>query len=265
MHNIFEIVVLGLVQGLTEFIPVSSSGHLVITQFLFSHASDHMFLEFLDIGTTIALFVYFRKRIWDVITNVVVKKNMNLLRNIIITALPAGIVGYLMSDFLNSSWFFGSLTVVAIALGLIGIVMVVLEKLPKASPVEHGEDLSPRRALTIGLVQILALIPGVSRSGSTIITGRLMGLNSAAAAEYSFLAALPIMFGVMLKLMLGHSERLYLMANLSTVVIGNLVAFIAGMFAVGFMMRYLSKHGLALFGWYRIGLSAILLTVVLLQ
>ena len=154
---------------------------------------------------------------------------------------------------------------VAIALGLIGIVMVVLEKLPKASPVERGEDLSPRRALTIGLVQILALIPGVSRSGSTIVTGRLMGLNSAAAAEYSFLAALPIMFGVMLKLMLGHSERVYLMANLSTVVISNLVAFVAGMFAVGFMMRYLSKHGLALFGWYRIGLSAILLTVILVQ
>lgn len=265
MHNIFETVILGLVQGLTEFIPVSSSGHLVITQILFGRASDHMFLEFLDIGTTIALFVYFRKRIWDVITNIVVKKNMNLLRNVIITALPAGIVGYFMSDFLNSSWFFGSLTVVAIALGLIGIIMVVIEKLPKASPVERGEDLSYKRALTIGLVQILALIPGVSRSGSTIITGRLMGLNSAAAAEYSFLAALPIMFGVMIKLMLGDSERVYMMANLSTLVISNIVAFIAGMVAVGFMMRYLSKHGLALFGWYRIGLSAILLTVVLLQ
>lgn len=265
MHSIFETVILGLVQGLTEFIPVSSSGHLVITQFFFSQASDHMFLEFLDIGTTVALFVYFRKRIWDVITNIVVKKNMNLLRNVIITALPAGIVGYLLSDFLNTSWFFGSLTVVAIALGLIGIVMVVLEKLPKASPVEHGEDLSVGRALTIGLVQILALIPGVSRSGSTIVTGRLMGLSSAAAAEYSFLAAIPIMTGVMLKLMLGHNERAYLTANLPTLVIGNLVAFIAGMIAVGFMMRYLSKHGLALFGWYRIGLSAILLTVVLLQ
>jgi undecaprenyl-diphosphatase len=224
-----------------------------------------MFLEFLDIGTTIALFVYFRKRIWDIITNIVVRKNLNLLRNIVITAVPAGAIGYLLSDFLNSSWFFGSLTVVAIALGLIGIVMVVIERLPKASHVEHGEDLSSGRALTIGLVQILALIPGVSRSGSTIVAGRLMGLDSAAAAEYSFLAALPIMFGVMLKLMLGHTERLYLMANLSTVVLSNLVAFIAGMVAVGFMMRYLSKHGLAIFGWYRIGLSAILLTVVLLQ
>ncbi len=265
MHNIFETVVLGLVQGLTEFIPVSSSGHLVITQFFFSQASDHMFLEFLDIGTTIALFVYFRKRIWDVITNIFVQKNMNLLRNVIITAVPAGAVGYFSSDFLNTSWFFGSLTVVAIALGLNGLVMVLIEKLPKASPVDKGEDLSPKRALTIGLVQILALIPGVSRSGSTIVAGRLMGLNSASAAEYSFLAALPIMFGVMVKLSIGHTERVYLMAHLSTIVISNLVAFVAGMFAVGFMMRYLSKHGLAIFGWYRIGLSAILLSVILLQ
>lgn len=265
MHNIFETVILGLVQGLTEFIPVSSSGHLVITQFFFSQASDHMFLEFLDIGTTVALFVYFRKRIWEVLTNIVAKKNINLLRNVIITAVPAGAVGYFLSDFLNSSWFFGSLTVVAIALALIGLVMVFIEKLPKASPVEKGEDLSPARALVVGLVQILALVPGVSRSGSTIVAGRLAGLDSAAAAEYSFLAALPIMFGVMLKLMLGHTERAYLMAHLSTIILSNLVAFVAGMFAVGFMLRYLSKHNLALFGWYRVGLAAILLTVILLQ
>ena len=265
MHNIFETVILGLVQGLTEFIPVSSSGHLVITQFFFSQASDHMFLEFLDIGTTVALFVYFRKRIWEVLTNIVAKKNINLLRNVIITAVPAGAVGYFLSDFLNSSWFFGSLTVVAIALALIGLVMVFIEKLPKASPVEKGEDLSPVRAFVVGLVQILALVPGVSRSGSTIVAGRLAGLDSAAAAEYSFLAALPIMFGVMLKLMLGHTERAYLMAHLSTIILSNLVAFVAGMFAVGFMLRYLSKHNLALFGWYRVGLAAILLTVILLQ
>lgn len=265
MQNIFETIILGLTQGVTEFIPVSSSGHLVIAQFFFSGASDHMFLEFLDVGTTAALFVYFRKRIWGICQDVFVRKNMNLLRNIIITALPAGIIGYLISDFLNSSWFFGSLAVVAVALALIGIIMVVLEKLPKANPVASGDKLSSKRALTIGLVQILALIPGVSRSGSTIIAGRLSGLSAAAAAEYSFLAALPIMFGVMLKLFIGKSERVYMMAHLPSLVLSNLVAFIAGMVAVGFMMRYLSKHSLALFGWYRIGLSAILAIVLLLQ
>lgn len=265
MYNLFETVILGLVQGLTEFIPVSSSGHLVITQLFFSQASDHMFVEFLDIGTTIALFVYFRKRIWDVLTNIVVQKNLNLLRNVIITAVPAGAIGYLLSDFLNTSWFFGSLIVVATALGLIGVVMVIVERLPKASPVESGEQLSWKRALVIGLFQIMALIPGVSRSGSTIIAGRLSGLSSGAAAEYSFLAALPIMTGVMLKLILGRTERAYLMAHLPAIAISNAVAFIAGMFAVGFMLRYLSKHGLALFGWYRIGLAAILLVIALLQ
>jgi len=264
MYNMFETIILGIVQGVTEFIPVSSSGHLVITQFFFAGASDHLFIEFLDIGTTIALFVYFRKRIWGICNDVFVKKNFTLLRNIIITALPAGIIGYLMSDILNTSWFFSSLIVVAVAIGVVGILMVVLEKLPKASS-STSEKLSPQRALAIGIAQIFALIPGVSRSGSTIIAGRLAGMSASGAAEYSFLAALPIMSGVMLKLFIGSSERAYLMSHLSIIVLSNIFAFIAGMIAVGFMIRYLSRHSLALFGWYRIGLASVLAVVILLQ
>ena len=236
-----------------------------MTQFFFVGASNHLLLEFLDIGTTIALFVYFRKRIWSICQDIFIRKNVTLFRNIIITALPAGIVGYFLSDFLNSSWFFSSLVVVAITLGLVGVVMVVLEKLPKASQVIAGEKLSPMRAFVIGIVQIFALIPGVSRSGSTIIAGRLSGLSPSSAAEYSFLAALPIMFGVMLKLFFGHSERVYLAEHLNIILIGNVFAFIAGMIAVGFMMRYLARHNLAIFGWYRIVLSAVLAVVILIQ
>jgi undecaprenyl-diphosphatase len=260
----FETIILGIIQGVTEFIPVSSSGHLVITQFFFSGASNHLFVEFLDVGTTIALFVYFRKRIWSICKDVFIKKNYNLFRNIMITALPAGIIGYLLSDIMNSSWFFASLVVVTVSIGLVGILMVVLEKIPKASST-NPDNLSPYRALAIGIAQIFALIPGVSRSGSTIIAGRLSGLSAADAAQYSFLAALPIMSGVMLKLFLGSSERAYLMDHLSVIVLSNVFAFIAGMIAVGFMMRYLSKHSLALFGWYRIALSAVLAVVILLQ
>lgn len=265
MYNLFETIILGIIQGLTEFIPVSSSGHLVIFQHFFTGASDHLFIEFIDIGTTMALLVYFRKKIVSIFRSIIIDKNYKLARNILITAIPAGIVGYFLSDFINSSWFFGSLIVVAIGLLLVGVIMIVLERLPKASEVENGEALSPWRALFIGAVQVFALIPGVSRSGSTIIAGRLAGLSAKEAAEYSFLASLPIMLGVMAKLLIGGTERAYMLSHVGMLFLSNLFAFIAGMIAVGFMIRYLSRHSLALFGWYRIGLATVVLLVVLLQ
>lgn len=261
--QILEIIILGIVQGLTEFIPISSSGHLVIVQHLFAGFSDHLLLEFINIGTFLALIVFFRKKILDIIRDVLVGRNYKLAINILLTAIPAGVVGFMLSDYIQSSLFFGSLVVVTVTLGLVGIVMVILERLPKASAVKDGEKLPPERALFIGLAQVLALIPGVSRSGSTIIAGRLAGLSPASAAEYSFLASLPIMFGVTLKTLIGDQEYLY--ENLGLLVVGNVAAFIAGLLAVGFLMKYLANHGLAVFGWYRIGLATVLGMVLLLQ
>ncbi len=262
MH-LFEVIVLGLIQGLTEFIPISSSGHLVIAQTVFGHGADHLFLEVINIGTFMALLVYFAPKIIEITKDVFVNKKIRLARNILVTAVPAGIVGYLAADFISNGAFFSSIWVVTATLFIVGVVMVVLEKLPKLSHTENGEKLTVFRALTIGLAQMLALIPGVSRSGSTIITGRLMGLSPKEAAEYSFLASLPIMAGVTLKVFIDNPA--YLEAHLSTVIIGNLVAFISGLFAVGILMRYLAHHSLAIFGWYRIGLATIILAVLLLQ
>ena len=262
MH-MFEIIFLGLTQGLTEFIPISSSGHLVIAQHFFSGTSDHLYLEFINIGTFLALVVYFRAKIVDIIRDIFVNHKYQLALNIMITAVPAGLIGFGLAKFIDSTAFFGSLVVVTVTIGVVGLVMVLLERFPKASAVSDGQSLSHKRALVIGLVQILALIPGVSRSGSTIIAGRLAGFNPAAAAEYSFLASLPIMLGVCLKVLV--SDRSYLMANLVPLLIGNAVAFAAGLLAVGFLMKYLSNHSLAIFGWYRIGLAAVLTVVLLLQ
>lgn len=264
MLTLLQTIILGLIQGFTEFIPVSSSGHLVIAQVLMSGVSDHLLIEFLDLGTTLALIIYFRKKIYEILHNIFIGRNYRLARNLLLTAIPAGIVGYLLSDFLNSSWFFGSIVVVAIGLIVVGIVMIVLEKIPKASDVKNGEALSAKRALVVGIVQVFALIPGVSRSGSTIIAGRLAGLSTKEAAEYSFLASLPIMLGVSLKLFAGHTERAYLMTHFSTVLISNIFAFIAGMIAVTFMLNYLRRHSLAVFGWYRVALGVAVLTTVLL-
>ena len=263
MWQWLESIILGLIQGLTEFIPISSSGHLVIAQTFMNGASDHLFLEFINIGTMVALLIFFRKRIWNIITDVFVKKNYTLARNIIITAVPAGIVGYVLADFIAETPFFMSATVVVFTLAIVGIAMVVLEKLPKLSPVESGAKMPWWRALIIGGAQVLALIPGTSRSGSTIIAGRLVGLSAAEAAEYSFLASLPIMAGVTLKVL--SSDTTYLVDNAAMLLISNTAACVSGLLAVGFLMRYLAKHSLAVFGWYRIALAAILALILIIK
>ena len=255
MWHWLEAIFLGAIQGLTEFIPISSSGHLVIAQTFLSGASDHLFLEFINIGTLAALLVFFRKKIAAIALQVVLSRDYKLARNIIITALPAGLVGFLLAGFIGSAAFFSSAVVVVVMLALVGVVMVLLEKIPKLSTVEDGAKLSVGRAAVIGVAQVLALIPGTSRSGSTIIAGRLMGLAPAQAAEYSFLASLPLMAGVTLKVVLTNTN--YMLEHAGTLIVSNLAAFIFGLFAVGFLMRYLSRNSLAVFGWYRIGLAVV--------
>ncbi|MES2876564.1 MAG: undecaprenyl-diphosphate phosphatase [Patescibacteria group bacterium] len=264
--TIIEAIILGIIQGLTEFIPVSSSGHLVITQsLLFGREVDHLFIQALDFGTLLALVIYFSPKLVDLFKKVFFEHDFRLARNIIITCIPAGLLGLALADFIqNSSVLLNPLTV-SIMLALVGVLMVVVDKLPKKSPKETGTDLSPRRALIVGLAQAFALIPGVSRSGSTIVAARVMGLSPRAAAEYSFMVSIPIMFGLIGKLLLKPSDRAYMAANLDVIIIANVAAFVAAMLAIHFLLKYLSKHGLALFGWYRIGLAAVVVTVLLVQ
>lgn len=263
--SILEGAILGLIQGLTEFIPVSSSGHLVIAQNLFNGSSEHMFLQWIDVGTFLALVVYFRSRLVNIYKDVFFRRNYRLARNIVLTATPAGLVGLVFSGFIQTNPFFGSIVTVTVALAVVGVVMIVLEKLPHASPVKDGDHLKPSRALVIGFVQIFALIPGVSRSGSTIIAGRLMGLSAAKAAEYSFLASLPIIGALLLKLIITADGRQYYMENFAALTVGNIVAFISALIAVKFLIAYLSKHGLALFGWYRVILASVITVLFLVE
>jgi undecaprenyl-diphosphatase len=261
--SILETIILGIVQGLTEFIPVSSSGHLVLVQNLFGSGSDHLFLEFINLGTLLALVIYFRKRITSIIRDVVVHRNYRLARNIIITTLPIGLVGFLAADFISTTSFFASSVVVIASLSAIGIVMILLEKLPKASSITGSEKLSASRSLSIGLAQILAFIPGISRSGIAIIAGRLNGLKPAAAAEYSFLVSIPIILGVVVKIFIKDID--YFSAQLPLLIIGNVFAFLAGLLAVGFLMRFLANHSLSIFGWYRLGLATVLTAILLIR
>lgn len=264
--SIFEAVILGIIQGLTEFIPVSSSGHLVIGQsLLFGRETDHLFIQALDFGTLLALVIYFSPKLVDLFKKVFFERDYRLARNIFITCIPAGLLGLVLADFIQKSTVLLNPLTVSVMLALVGVLMVVVDRLPKKSSRETGTDLSPKRALVVGLAQAFALIPGVSRSGSTIIASRVMGLSPKAAAEYSFMVSIPIMFGLIGKLLLKPSDRAYMVEHLDVILVANLAAFVSAMLAIHFLLKYLSKHGLSLFGWYRIGLAAVVITVLLLQ
>jgi undecaprenyl-diphosphatase len=227
-----------------------------------SGASDHLFLEWINLGTVLALIIFFRTRIFSTITAIVADRDYRLAINIIIAMLPAGIVGFVLADLIEQNPFFGSVWTVVVTLAVVGVLLVVLERLPKLSTVKGLENLPKSRALTIGLAQVLALIPGTSRSGSTIIAGRLMGLKAAEAAEFSFLVSIPIMLGVITKLLVKSSDRAYLLDNLAPLLIGNIVALLSGLVAVGFLMKFLQSRSLSPFGYYRIALAAILAVVL---
>lgn len=264
----FESVLLGLVQGLTEFIPVSSSGHLSIMQNLLGGSGEnfHLFLEFVNIGTLLALLVFFRKRIVGIFEDVFKKQNYKLAINILITSIPAGLVGLFGARYIEETEFFGHILVVAIVMMLVGIIMILVDKIPTLGKLKNENHLTKGRALVIGLAQVLALIPGVSRSGSTILAGRFMGLNSRSAAEYSFLASIPVMCGVALKTFLSSSDRAYFADNMSMLIIANIVAFVSGLIALRFLLAYLKKRGaLQTFGWYRVILASVVLIIVLIQ
>lgn len=267
--NILESTVLGLVQGITEFIPVSSSGHLEITQRILGaggRAEDfHFFLELINFGTLFALLFYYRQTIWEIMQRVFVKKDYKLALNILITSIPAGIIGLVLSKVIEKMPFFSSLTTIGFAMGFVGLIMIFVNKLPHLSKLKDENELTPGRALAIGLAQTFALIPGVSRSGSTIITGRVMGLDSKSAAKYSFLASLPIMIAVCGKSLLSSSSRAYITSNLGMLLLSNLVAFISGLIALQIVMKYFKKeNSIPSFGIYRVILSLGIFAALLL-
>lgn len=267
--NILESTVLGLVQGITEFIPVSSSGHLEITQRILGaggRAEDfHFFLELINFGTLFALLFYYRQTIWEILQRVFVKKDYKLALNILITSIPAGIIGLVLSKVIEKLPFFSSLTTIGFAMGFVGLIMIFVNKLPHLSKLKDENELTPGRALAIGLAQTFALIPGVSRSGSTIIMGRVMGLDSKSAAKYSFLASLPIMIAVCGKSLLSSSSRAYITSNLGMLLLSNLVAFVSGLIALQIVMKYFKKeNSIPSFGVYRVILSLGIFAALLL-
>lgn len=258
--NLIEAVILGLVQGLTEFIPVSSSGHLIIAHELMGISETGLAFDVaLHLGTLLALLAFFNKDIVNLAVSLFRKSEQTRLAWLLAAAtLPAVIAGVLLQDSAESG--FRSIRLVAINLILIGVVMIVAER-RAASRTEQTalNQTTWQQAMVVGVAQALALIPGVSRSGSTISAGLFSGLSRLAAARFSFLLAIPITFGALLKVLLNSETLVQVQNEASIFVAGILTAFISGLLAIRFLLLFVAKHSLAVFAYYRFALGAALL------
>lgn len=254
-----SIIILAIIQALTEFIPVSSSGHLLVAEELTSLSSSLSLDVALHFGTLLALLVYFAPRLRDIIGDL--KASKKLIVNLILTSVPAAVIGFFFEDiFMQDA---RTLGVVIVMMATVGFMMLFSEspvfKVNKR--IKKIEQIKPVNAYAIGLGQALALIPGTSRSGITMLAAKKTGLGNKLAAEYSFLAGIPVIAGASLKVFLDPDMNSVLFDDFWKVLVGVLVAFIVGLFALRFLIRYLSSNGLRAFGWYRLALAVVLFII----
>lgn len=257
--GIVDALLLGVTQGLTEFIPVSSSGHLVLLhKVLGAEQSGLGFDVALHIGTLFALVLFFYRDILDLCKRLMSGgKQARLPLLLGVACVPAVATGVLLQGLAEDT--FRSPRLVAVNLAVFGLIMLVAEKYAaKRSRTKDLEKISLRQVGLIGVMQALAIVPGVSRSGSTITGGLFGGLDRVAAARFSFLLAIPITLGAVLKLALDGSFA-ELSSELTVVIVGGLVALLSGLFAIRFLLKFVANHSLASFAYYRLALAAVVL------
>ncbi len=274
--NILEAILLGVIQGVTEFLPISSSGHLEVLPRLFGWGTPStVFMIMLHVGTFMAILIYFRKKIFlyfQALINFLNKKadksknELRIILRILVATIPAGILGYLLEkplvDFydnnLDNKLIF---LLVAIPMIVIGIVFIVEKKWTKHHE-KKIEEIKINNALVIGFAQALAFIRGVSRSGVTIISGRLVGLSRAEAAEFSFLMSIPILVVTSLYgfINLGGNN---VSIEIAPIIVGTMFSFLSGYFSIAFLISFLKRNSLAAFGIYRVIFGAILILLFL--
>jgi undecaprenyl-diphosphatase len=255
--NLFEAIIIAIVEGITEYLPVSSTGHMIIASSLMDIHKDpfvKLYEVAIQLGAILAVVVLY----WRKFINF---SRWQFYLKLIIAVIPALLLGKLFADQIDD--LLESPTTVAIMLLLGGIVLLFIDKLFQHPEIEKEEDIPFKRAFLIGLWQCVAMIPGVSRSAASIIGGMQQKLTRKLAAEFSFFLAVPTMFAATgYKLYEGYhtitSEQVKLL------VIGNLVAFIVAILAIRFFIGFLQKYGFRLFGWYRIAAGIILLGLIVL-
>ena len=270
--SIFEAIVIAIVEGITEFLPISSTGHMIITESFLGTHGDYvkLFTVAIQFGGILAVVVLYWKKFLAPLTAGGDKWKFYL--KLIVGVIPALVLGFLFNDAIEA--LLESPLTVAISLLLGGIVLVFIDRFFNRPVVEKDEDISYGRALIIGFWQVIAMIPGVSRSAASIIGGMQQKLTRKLAAEFSFYLAVPTMFAataysVFLKKWSadgiekrGYELILESTQNTVTFIVGNVVAFAVALVAIRFFITYLQKHGFRFFGWYRI-IAGIVLLVLL--
>ncbi|MGY2377383.1 undecaprenyl-diphosphate phosphatase [Pseudomonas sp. SDO524_S393] len=254
-----QALILGVVEGLTEFLPISSTGHQIIVADLLDFTGDRFnaFNIIIQLGAILAVVWEFRRKIIDVVIGLPTqRKAQRFTVNLLIAFLPAVVLGVIFADVIHH-YLFNPITV-ATALVVGGIIMLWAERREHTVHAETVDDITWKDALKVGLAQCLAMIPGTSRSGSTIIGGLLFGLSRKTATEFSFFLAMPTMVGA--AVYSGYKYRdLFQPSDLPVFVIGFVTSFIFAMIAVKGLLKFIASHSYAAFAWYRIAFGLLIL------
>lgn len=263
--ELIKVIIIGIIQGITEWLPISSTGHMILADELLrlnvSDAFMEMFRVVIQFGSILAVVVlYFHKLnpFAPSKSDVQKRQTWRLWFKVIVGIIPAGIVGVLFDDWLNDHLY--NYVTVAVALIVYGVAFIVIEKIRKGKTprVDSVNRLDYKTALGVGCFQTLSLIPGTSRSGSTILGAMILGMSREAAAEFSFFMAIPVMLGASLLKMLKFGFS-FTSSELIVLIVGVLTAFVVSVAAIKFLTSFIKKHSFAVFGWYRIILGAIVL------
>lgn len=268
--EMIKAIVLGIVEGITEWLPISSTGHMILTDQLmplqFSAAFKEMFLVVIQLGAIMAVVVlYFHKLnpFSSKKTAIQKKETWSMWAKVLVACIPAGIIGLKFNDEIDKIFY--NYQTVAITLILYGILFIVVENYnrKRRPSIQYMPQLTYKTALLIGVFQVLSLIPGTSRSGATILGAILLGTSRYLAAEFTFFLAIPTMFGASL-VKLAKFGFAYTGAEIAVLLTGMLVAFLVSVFAIKFLMGYIKKHDFKAFGYYRIVLGVIVLAYFLI-
>lgn len=256
--DFFKAALLGIVEGLTEFIPVSSTAHLLLTSQLvdFTTIKNNLFEIVIQLGAILAICVIYRSKIFDLLIHFKEKSQQKFILNLALAFLPAALIGLAFHGLIKA-FLFNNLTI-ALALILGGIVMILVERRPRSSSVEELNNITPLTAFYVGLFQCLAMIPGVSRSGATIIGGLLLGLNRKIAAEFSFFLAIPTIAAASIYDLYKSSIDLT-NTDLEIIFVGLLASFLSALFVVKWFINFVSKNNFVPFGFYRIVVGILVL------
>lgn len=259
VFEMLKSVFLGIVEGITEWLPVSSTGHLILfNEFMNNEGSflnSDLYIYVIQLGAILAVVTHFFHKLNPFAPSKSVQEKKDTWQmwfKVIAACIPAAVAGLLLNDFMEN---FENWQVVSATLIIYGIAFIIIEKLNKKTTINSINELSYTKAIGIGLFQVLSIIPGTSRSGSTILGGMMLGTSRSVAAEFSFFLAIPVMFGVSaLKIVTYEGVIDWVLLG-----IGMIVSYIVSMLAIKFLMNFVKKHNFSSFGWYRIALAIVVI------